>query len=76
MIITWVYLRNKQHREIDTKLNKTNELDDNAEKNKNKDETTINTTMIYWNETTIQLDTKLFKESYLDLDAMKHLDSI
>ena len=47
LILTWLYLRNKQHREIDTKLDKTNELDNNAEKNKNKDDTTVNTNMIY-----------------------------
>ena len=49
-------------------------MNDDTEKNKNINETTNTTTILYSNETNIQLDTELLKESYLEMDAMNHLN--
>ena len=49
-------------------------MNDDIEKNKHINETTNTTTILYSNETNIQLDTELLKESYLEMDAMNHLN--
>ena len=47
----------KHHKAIDTNLNKKNELDDDTRKDKDVNETTNNTKIIYSDEAYIQINT-------------------